>query len=124
VTGGGPVSLTFSARCGNVEGQGWACMVDDTAGGGPEADMAVGHVTVVGGPHDGRCLAVVCARHASEAGYGEFKARLVEWMVNGLLAHDLGPGPGGAPQVLHREPGGEWHRDPLPEHRHERQVIP
>jgi hypothetical protein len=108
----GPVSLNFSAQCGNVEGEGWACMIDDTA-------EAVGHVTVVGGPYDGRFLAVVCGRHASEAGYTEVKERLVEWMVAGLLAHDLGPGAAGAPEVLHREPGGGWHRDPMPEHRHD-----
>lgn len=120
MSGGGPVSLTFSAWCGNVVGQGWACMIADTAGPRAEADMAVGHVVVVGGAHDGRVLAVLCGRHAGEDGYREFKERLVEWMLAGLLGDDLGPGPNGAPEVLHWQDGG-WHRDPLPQHRHERQ---
>ncbi len=119
-----PVSLTFSAQCANVEGQGFACMIDDTAGGGPEAEMAVGHVIVSGGPHDGRCLAVLCGHHASEAGYPEFKAKLVEWMMAGLLGADLGPGACGVPEVLHRRPDGRWHRDPLPEHRHDDDTGP
>jgi hypothetical protein len=111
MSGGGPVSLTFAAWCENVAGAEWACMVDETA-------PAVGHVTVVGGPHDGRCLAVVCGHHASEDGYAEFKERLVDWMMAGLLSTELGRGAHGAPEVLHREPG-HWHRDPMPEHRHE-----
>ena len=106
------VSLTFSGWCERVVGQGWRCMIDD------EAD-AVGHVQVTGGEHDGRYLAVVCARHASADGYREVKARLVDWMMAGLLAADLGPGVAGAAEVLHREPGGRWHRDPIPEHRHD-----
>ena len=105
------MSLTFSEQCGNIEGQGFACMVDEEA-------AAVGHVTVSGGAHDGRCLAVLCERHVSEDGYAEFEERLVEWMGGGLLGRDLGPGTNGVPEVLHRKPGGEWHRDPLPEHRH------
>jgi hypothetical protein len=108
----GPVSLTFSASCVNVAGQGWSCMVD-------EAAPAVGHVTVTGGPHDGRVLAVLCARHTTEDGYAEFKERLVEWMMAGLLSRELGPGANGVPEVLHREPGGGLHRDPMPEHRHD-----
>jgi hypothetical protein len=108
----GRVFLRFSAQCGDVEGEGWACMVDETA-------EAVGHVAVAGGPHDGRFLAVLCGRHASEAGLEEFMARLLEWMMAGLLGADLGPGPSGVPEVLHREPGGDWHRDMMPEHRHD-----
>lgn len=106
------MSLTFAAQCVNVGGQGWLCMID-------EAEPAVGHVTVTGGPHDGRCLAVLCARHVSEAGYREFRERLVDWMLAGLLSRELGPGAAGAPEVLHIMPGDDApHRDPLPEHRH------
>lgn len=105
------LELVFSARCEQVDGAGWACMVCT----GPELTPATGHLVAAGGPHHGRMLAVLCGRHASEAGHGEVMAQLLEWAEAGLLSADLGPGPLGVPGVLHREPGGNtWHLDPLP----------
>jgi len=104
-----PVALKFSAYCPKVEGLGYDCMV---CYGVPVP--ATGHVTVDGGPNDGRCLAIVCPHHAREDGYADVKERLAQWLVTGLLAEDLGPGPAGAPEVRHRD-----HWDPVHEHRHD-----
>lgn len=93
--------MRFAATCATIENAGYACMVCSAP--------ATGHVTVQGGPHEGRCLAVLCRRHGSEVGYDEFKVRLIEWMMADLLAPDGGPGPDGAPEVWHRD-----HLDPLP----------
>jgi hypothetical protein len=100
------VTLDFSAHCPHIVGEGYGCMVC--------AAGAAGHVRVSGGPHHGRCLALLCGHHASPSGYADVKNKLVQWMVAGLLATDLGPGRRGAPQVLH-----QGHLDPLPDHRHD-----
>lgn len=101
------LSLHYSAHCPQIAGTGHLCMIDGET-------PATGHVTVVGGPHDGRCIAVVCELHASPAGAADVKARLVEWLMADLLSPtDLGPGADGAPEVWHVD-----HLDPLPEHRH------
>jgi hypothetical protein len=99
-------SITTSPNCPNVNGHGYQCMICPAA--------AVGHSVVVGGPHDGRCLAVTCARHSSAAGWEEVKGALAVWFAAGLLSlADGGPGPDGAPEVWHGD-----HFDPMPAHKH------
>lgn len=100
------VTLGFSAHCSNVADLGYSCMVCSEPG--------TGHLTARGGLHHGRCLLVLCPRHASQEGYDEVKAVLVQQMMDELLSAELGPGPLGPPQVWHRD-----HWDALPEHRHE-----
>lgn len=76
---------------------------------------ATGHVTVAGGPHDGRCLAVVCRRCASPEDDGQrVRTMLVAHAMLNLIDVDLGPGPWGEPEVWHRD-----HLDPLPQHHHD-----
>ena len=96
-------SVTFSASCPHVADGGYQCMVCDTP--------ATGHARVDGGPHDGRCIAILCPCHASEDGWEEFKDALVSWSQHGQFAIDGGPGMLGAPEVWH---GDHW--DPMPEH--------
>jgi hypothetical protein len=109
------LSLNISASCAKVDGEGYECMILHLLPGGRHGQQApaTGHITVVGGPNDGRCLALVCPHHATAEGYADVKTQLVAWMRAGLLTIDLGPGPAGAPEVLHID-----HMDPLPEHRH------
>jgi hypothetical protein len=102
------LSLNISASCPEVNGEGYSCMIMHML-----RVPATGHITVAGGPNDGRCLALVCGHHATEDGYADVKAQLVAWLRAGLLTTDLGPGPAGAPEVRHGD-----HMDPLPEHRH------
>jgi hypothetical protein len=91
--------MNFSAHCPNVAGAGWRCMIC------PEED-ATGHATVGGGLYDGRCIAVVCPRHAAEEGWPEVKEALVVWAGMGLLDPATGgPGPAGEPEVWH---GDHW----------------
>lgn len=98
-------SIQFAAQCHSIEDEGFSCMVCG-------AD-ATGHAVVNGGPHDGRCLAVLCRRHASDVGWAEFRERLVEWGTANLLSLDGGPGDDGSPEVWHRD-----HLDPLPNDEH------
>lgn len=99
--------LQFSASCPNIEGHDLSCSVDVCT------DAATGHAVVVGGTHDGRCAAVLCARHASEDGYEEFREQLKTWLLTELLGVDGGPGENGAPEVWHVD-----HFDPLPQSEH------
>jgi hypothetical protein len=100
-------SINFASRCPRIAGRGDTCQVCD--------DDATGHATVAAGPHDGRCLAVVCARHASEDGWPEVKDRLAGWAGAGLLdVATGGPGPHGEPLVWHRD-----HYDPMPSPGHD-----
>jgi hypothetical protein len=99
-------TVNFSADCPHIAGQGYRCMICD-------AD-ATGHATVGGGTYDGRCLAIVCPRHASPEGWAEFKRRVARWLLDSQLEADGGPGPDGAPEVWHTD-----HWDPMPEHAEE-----
>jgi hypothetical protein len=77
-------------------------------------EPAAGHAAVDGGLWDGRFLALCCGRHASEDGWADFKAALLDWSDAGLISRNGGPGPAGAPEVWHRD-----HWDPIPTHQHE-----
>jgi hypothetical protein len=94
--------LKFSGDCPNVKGLGYACMVCE--------EPATGHAAVEGGHYDGRCVALLCAVHASPDGWTEFKMTLLRWGDVGLLDADGGPGPLGTPEAWH---GDHW--DPMPE---------
>lgn len=96
-------SFRFSQRCATIEGVGYACMVCGLP--------ATGHVNVHGGSNHGRCIAVVCAYHASEDGWPATRDRFSEWMVAHLMGVDGGPGDDGSPEVWHVD-----HLDPLPVH--------
>jgi hypothetical protein len=103
--------VNFSADCPHVNGCGYRCMICP--------QPATGHATVGGGPHNGRCLAIVCPRHASDDGWAEVKSALVTWAGLGLFEADGGPGVNGAPEVWHAPPGGDGgHFDPMHEHEH------
>ena len=103
----GPLwQANFSADCPAVAGHGFQCMICLRA--------ATGHLTASGGPQDGRCVAVCCPRHASEAGWAEVKAKMMDWFVAGQIDPATGgPGPSGAPEVWH---GDHW--DPMPSNDH------
>lgn len=108
-------SVSFSADCPNVRGFGFRCMIC-----GAEA---TGHATVHDGPHDGRCLAVLCPGCASEEGWEPFKAALLHWTGAGLIGlADGGPGPLGEPEVWHDDGIGEPHWDPMPSPEHDQEV--
>lgn len=102
-----PWVMHASASCPNVIGWGYRCMISYCP------QEATGHVDVEGGPHNGRCFAVLCAHHASEEGVPAVKEQMVQWIICGLLTVLGGPGPNGAPEVWHRD-----HLDPLPTHTH------
>lgn len=110
----------LSAHCPTVDGSGMQCMIC------PEP--ATGHLTVGGGPYDGRCVAVTCPRHSSEDGWDEVKGALYHWVVAGLLDPTFGgPGEDGEPEVWHSSgvpgsAGGHW--DPMPRKGHDAPTGP
>lgn len=95
------------SHCDNVEGEELTCMVCG------EED-ATGHVMVTSGPHDGRCLLLLCPACAQPERKAFLSTRLAQDVVADLLDITTGgPGADGEPEVWHRT-----HLDPLPQHNH------
>jgi hypothetical protein len=89
--------LHISIRCPQIEGEGLTCMACGTVD-------ATGHVQVVGGEFDGRCLMLICEYCGSPEDDGAFiKKALIAHAENGSIDISTG-GPGENPLQV-------WHKD-------------